>query len=227
MHILAKRRRRKKKNRGILLWILLIAIVGATSYYGALKLLGNKTTTNSNRKSPDIKDVAQKNPEDNEKKEDENKKQEEEKNVEGVSKEPEEEEKKEEEVKEDQPPEETVKPDSAFAEEVVNNFSVLYPITVNSGRTIDVLGQLIVKDSPFYNEIKKQLDSYKKDKVTIQFTNFALLEINYVGNEEFDISVSQELVETKAGSSNTKKQNVVYRVKSSKDKTGIISAKVN
>ena len=73
-----------------------------------------------------------------------------------------EDENKEDEVKEDQPPEETVKPDSAYAEELVNNFSILYPITVNSGRTIEVLEQLIIKDSDFYNEIKKQLDSYKK-----------------------------------------------------------------
>lgn len=230
MRSLAKKRKKKKNNRSILVAIVVLCIIGVVSYFGALKFLGNGGSTKSNKNAPNIKDVAQTSPDDKEKEENKNPDEEKkpsEKPVEETPKETEDEDKKEDEVKEDQPPEETVKPNSAFAEEVVNNFSVLYPITVNSGRSMEVLEQLIIKDSDFYNQTKKQLDNYKKDKVTIQFTDFTLQDVNYVGNQQFDIKISQELVENKAGNSTSKKQSVVYRVISSEAKTGIISAKVN
>ncbi len=221
---LAKKRRKKKNKARIIVTILVLCIIGVASYFAALKLLGNTQSTN-NRKAPDIKDVSKAPSGD---KKDENKDKEDGKKPEekpvGENKE---DENKEDEVKEDQPPEETVKPDSAYAEELVNNFSILYPIAVNSGRTIEVLEQLIIKDSDFYNEIKKQLDSYKKDNTTINFTSFLIQDTNYLGNQQFDIKVSQELEETKAGKSNTKKQTAVYRVIVSKNKIGIISVKVN
>lgn len=225
---LAKKRRKKKNKAGMVVAILVLCIIGVASYFAALKLLGNTQSTN-NRKAPDIKDVTQA-PSGDKKDEskDENKDKEDgKKPAEKPVEETKEDENKEDEVKEDQPPEETVKPNSAYAEEVVNNFSVLYPITVNSGGTIEVLEQLIIKDSDFYNEIKKQLDSYKKDNTTINFTSFLIQDTNYLGNQQFDIKVSQELEETKAGKSNTKKQTAVYRVIVSKNKIGIISVKVN
>lgn len=222
---MAKKRKKKKKKNGLLLTIVVLCIVGLVSYFAAMKLLGNNNSSSNNRKSPEIKDVTQA-PPGNEGKEDNNE-QGEEKKPEKKPGDENNDEKKDDEVKEDQPPEETVKPDSSFAEEVVNNFSVLYPITVNSGRTIDVLeDDIIIKDSDFYNEIKKQLESYKKDGISIQYTNFLIQDVNYLGNNEFDITVSQELVENKGGKSTTKNQTVVYRVLSSQDSIGIKKATV-
>lgn len=241
-----KRRKKKKKNILVVILLLLLCIIGVASYFTALKFFGNSNSSDSNKKAPGINNgMIQSSPSDTEEKknkeqktEDKNSKEKTDKNKEEKSEENKEnteekkedetvkEEKKEEEVKEDQPPEETVKPDSTFAEEAVNNFSVLYPITVNSKRTIDVLNQLIVKDSSFYNETKNQLENYKSNNTTIQFTSFLIQDVSYVGNQQFDIKVSQQLVETKAGNSTTKKQIVVYRVQSSKNSTGIIKATV-
>lgn len=109
-----------------------------------------------------------------------------------------------------------------YAEEVVTNFSNLYPAVINnSDMNISMLNNVLLANSDAYSQVKKEIEDYKKDNANVTFDNFSIDSIKKTASGDYEVTVDQSISITVGGSTKKQEGKAIYKVKISSKQTGI------
>ncbi|MDT8716154.1 hypothetical protein IAI10_05760 [Clostridium sp. 19966] len=111
---------------------------------------------------------------------------------------------------------------SKYAEEVVTNFSNLYSAAINnSDMNTSILDNVLLPNSVAYNEVKQEVQNYKKKNANVNFEDFEINNIKEKAADDYEVTVNQILAITENGGTSKQENKVIYKVKIAKNKVGI------
>jgi hypothetical protein len=114
------------------------------------------------------------------------------------------------------------RPQNYYVEELILNFSNLYPAVVNKDNIdFSVLDNVIMPDSEFNNYISKQVADYKEKKTEIDFITFDIESVKDKDKDSFEVVVNQVITTTVGGKTEEKSEKAAYIVQFTKDRMGI------
>ena len=90
---------------------------------------------------------------------------------------------------------------------------------------IEILNSVIFKDSKFYNNVRKEIEEYRRQGATVGFEDFYIEDIKKISTHLYEVKVDQILLVTKEGNTEKTSAKVVYVVEIKGDNVGITSIK--
>ncbi|WP_163195298.1 TcaA NTF2-like domain-containing protein [Clostridium thermarum] len=119
------------------------------------------------------------------------------------------------------------RPETFYVEELILNYSNLYPAVVNKDNIdFSLLDNVIMPDSEFSTYVSKQVEDYKAQKATIEFVTFDIESIKDKDKDSFEVTVNQVIAVTIGGKTEEKREKAVYVVKFTKERMGIDQLKI-
>lgn len=118
------------------------------------------------------------------------------------------------------------RPEAFYVEELITNFSTMYPSVVNKENIdISLLDNIIMPNSAFSKYISEEVKSYKDKKASINFETFDIESIKDKDKDSFEVIVNEVISITTDGKKEEKKLKAYYTVQFTKERMGISEIK--